>query len=400
MTPSKFSRHVALASAVSFAAIACSPINAQSNVVDTADVQESEQTQVKKNKGVKIVKGENYVFKSKDGKIHRNVMSDEGGDEHHMVFKGEDGHVTMKRFNHDGKREIERVIILNKDEGEGEPHKIKITKNWVDGKNITKVEGGELSKDSEGNEIVTYTDDKGKKHEFKVKAKHHKRILQSERRGEHGKKIRMMRHAKDGKQHAPRVHKMRMKLHDANSTMEKAMQELELAKQEVAKELAAVKDKDSAEYMGLEIAKEAIDSAMNSLGEQRFDEKRIEIEIRKMDKQIMHHLKDAMKDVHEQRKIIVDLQGDIHDEVEGARQELRTMIIEIEGMDEGEERMIRLHAIEEMDMAMGDMAEHRLKALKRAEEELRKSRIELEKQIAEQKAKAAEADKKATKKPE
>lgn len=343
------SRRIALASVVSLTAIACSPINATGTMQDTAALQDSDQNQNTNSKGVRIV----------------------------------------KRGGHDKTRDV-RVIMVG-DEG-GKPHKIKIIKNTSDGKVKIDVEGGELVKDDEGKDVVIYTDDAGKKHRINIEPKSHnsfvmrtpsvERVHRIERAQRAHREVRAPR--------VPRSHMMRIELERANNEIEKAKIELQKSLEEVEKELADIKDKDSAEYEGLKIAQSAIKSAMASLGDRHFDEKEMRVEIRKMDKEVIRHLKRAMKDVHQQREIIVDLQVDLQDELKDARQEMREMVIEIERSNDGEDHSMRVKAIEEMEEAMGNMAEIRLKALKKAEEELRKSRIDLEQQIEEQKAKAIE----------
>lgn len=358
-----FSRRIALASAVSVVAIACSPINAQGSVQDTAASQDVEKDKAAEKKGVYIV----------------------------------------KRGDHSkGDKSVDVRVMLVDVEG-GKPHKIKVTTKSVDGKATTEVEGGELSKDGEGNDVVTYIDDKGKTHEFKLDEKRHNVFVLKgaaprvwDQDGAH-RVTRVARVPHVARVPRVRAHTMRVELEQANAEIEMARAELQESLIEVEKELAAIADKDSAEYEGLKIAESAIKSAMDSLKGRHFDEEKMQFEFRKMDKHILRELNNAMEDVHEQREIIIDLQGDIQEEVEDAREEMREMIIEIEEMNDGEARIIRLQAIEEMDEAMGNMAEIRLKALKKAEEELHKSRIELEKQIAEQKAKAAEDEAKAPK---
>lgn len=331
-----FSRRIALASVVSLTAIACSPMNAKSNLQDTSAQQEVDEEK----RGVRII----------------------------------------KRGDHAKTTDVRVMMVDN--EG-GKPHKIKIIKKTKDGKVKIDVEGGELVKDDEGKDVVIYTDDAGKIHKFNIDEDHH--LARVPRVPRVARAPRAPR--------APRSHMMRIEMENANHAIEKAREELEVSLAEVEKELADLGNSDSAEYEGLKIAKSAIKSAMHSLGDKRFDEKEMRIEMRKMDKEIMRHLKRAMKDVHEQREIIVDLQVDLQDELNEARHEMREMIIEIEESGDGEDHSIRLKAIEEMEEAMGGMAEHRLEALKKAEEELRKSRIELEKQIEEQKAKALEEEK-------
>lgn len=351
-----FSRRIALASVVSLTAIACSPINANGNLQDASALQEVDEDKMVDKRGVRIVK--------------------RGGRDHDVDV---------------------RVMMLD-NEG-GKPHKIKIIKKSIDGKVKIDVEGGELVKDDEGRDVVVYTDDAGKEHRFNIDEEHNNTFAFRS----HGGKSKVW--VQDGETHiaraprapreprAPRAHMMRIEMENANNAIEKAREELEVSLAEVEKELSDIKDKDSAEFEGLKIAQSAIKSAMSSLGDRHFDEKEMRIEIRKMDKMVLRQLKRAMKDVHEQREIIVDLQVDLQDEVKEARQEMREMIIEIETSSDGEDHSIRLKAIEEMEEAMGGMAELRLKALKKAEEELRKSRLELEKQIEEQKAKALEEEK-------
>ena len=361
---SNVSQRIALATAVSLMAIACSPINAQGDMQDTAALQDEDKAADKK--GVFIVKRGGH------GKGEKSVD----------------------------------VRVMHVDVDGGKPHKIKIKRETVGGKVTTEVEGGELTKDSEGNEVVIYTDDDGKKHEYKIESSHNysytvgdqpKRVwVQS---GEHrvARVPRVDRVARTPRTpRAHRSHEMRIDMERANVEIAKAKDELKVALDGVEKELADIKDKDSAEYEGLEIAKSAIKSAMDSLKDQHFDGKKMQIELRKMDKMILRELNEAMEDVHGQRDIIIDLQVDIQEEVEDAREEMRDMIIEIEEMDDGEERELRLKVVGEMEEAMKGMAEVRLKALKKAEDELRKSRIELEKQIAEEKAQAAKDEKPAS----
>lgn len=348
-----FSRRIALASVVSLTAIACSPVNSGGNLQDTSALQEVDEDKMVDKKGVRIVK--------------------RGGRDHQVDV---------------------RVMMID-NEGD-KPHKVKITKKIIDGKIKIDVEGGELVKDDEGRDVVVYTDDAGKEHRFNVDEEHnHKFVMR--RHGDKSKaRVQDEEHRMVHAPRAPRAHRahmMRIEMENANNAIEKAREELEGSLAEVEKELADLEDADSAEYEGLKIAESAIKSAMNSLGDRHFDEKEMQIEIMKMDKMILRQLKRAMKDVHEQREIIVDLQVDLQDEVKEARQEMREMIIEIEEESDGGDHSIRLKAIEEMEEAMGGMAELRLKALKKAEEELRKSRIELEKQIEEQKAKALEEEK-------
>ncbi len=335
-----FSRRMALASVVSLTAIACSPINANSNLQDTSAQQEIDEDKTVDKRGVRIIKRGDH---SKSNHVRVFMVENEGG----------------------------------------KPHKIKIVKKAIDGKVKIDVEGGELVKGDDGKHVVIYTDDAGKVHKFKIDEEH--RMARAPRVPRVPRAARAPR--------VPRSHMMRIEMENANNAIEKAREELEVSLAEVEKELADLGSTDSAEYEGLKIAKSAIKSAMHSLGDQRFDEREMRIEMRKMDKEIMGHLKRAMKDVHEQREIIIDLQVDLQDEVKEAREEMREMIIEIEESNDGEDHSIRLKAIEEMEEAMGGMAELRLKALKKAEEELRKSRVELEKQIEEQKAKALEEEK-------
>lgn len=349
-----FSRRIALASAVSVVAIACSPINAQGSVQDTAASQGVEEDKAAEKKGVYIVK------------------------------RGDHGK---------GDKSVDVRVMLVDVEG-GKPHKIKVTTKSVDGKETTEVEGGELTKDGEGNDVVTYTDDKGKTHEFKLDQGRHRTFVMKGsaprvwvQNGEH-RVAPVPRVPHIARVPRVRAHTMRVELEQANAEIEKARAELQASLIEVEQELTAIEDKDSAEYEGLKIAESAIKSAMESLKGRHFDEEKMQFEFRKMDKHILRELNNAMEDVHEQREIIIDLQGNIQEEVEDAREEMREMIIEIEEMNDGEERIFRLQAIEEMENTMEGMAEIRLEALKKAEEELHKSRIELEKQIADQKAKA------------
>lgn len=335
--PFTLSRRIAVACVVSMTAIACSPINTTATMQDTAALQDIDQDKNANSKGVRVV----------------------------------------KRGGHDKTKDI-RVIMVG-DEG-GKPHKIKIIKNTSDGKVKIDVEGGELVKDEKGRDVVVYTDDAGKEHRFTIDQKRHHSFVMRTPPVERVHRV----------ERVPRSHMMRIEMENANNAIEKAREELKVSLAEVEKELADIKDKDSAEYEGLKIAQSAIKSAMASLGDRHFDEKEMRIEMRKMDKEVIRHLKRAMKDVHQQRKIIVDLQVDLQDELKGARKEMREMVIEIETSNDGEDHSMRVKAIEEMEEAMGNMAEIRLKALKKAEEELRKSRIELEQQIEEQKAKAIE----------
>ncbi len=360
-----YPRRILLASAVSLTAIACSPINAQSNLQDTAAKHGDERSNASENRGVEIIARGRHGQDDKDGQVDKSV---------------------------------DVWVMLVEKEG-AKPHKIKIKRKTVGDKVTTEVEGGELSKDNEGNEVAIYTDDEGKKHEYKIESGHHytytsdsgpERVWIQE--GEHrlDQDIRSPREPHAVREprvpRAPRMYEMRIDMEQANAEMQKARSELQAALEGVEKELADINDKNSVEYEGLEIAKSAIKSAMDSLINHHFDEKKMQIEFHRMDKQILNELKVAMEDVHEQRDIIIDLQVDIQEEVESARGELREMIIKIEKMNEGEERELQIKIVEEMESAMGNMAEIRLKALKEAEDELRKSRIELEKQIAEKKA--------------
>ena len=287
-----FSRRLALASVVSLTAIACSPINANGNLQDTSAQQEVDEKDAERKRGVRIV----------------------------------------KRGDHAKTNDVRVIMVDN--EG-GKPHKIKIVKKAVDGKVTIDVKGGELVKDDEGKDVVLYTDDAGKEHKFSIDEGHH--VARAHR------VKRIPRVARTPR--VPRSHMMRVEMENANNAIEKAREELEVSLAEVEKELADLESTDSAEYEGLKIAKSAIKSAMHSLGDRRFDEKEMRIEMRKMDKEIMRHLKRAMEDVRDQREIIVDLQVDLQDEVKEARQEMREMIIEIEESSDGEDHSIRLKAI-------------------------------------------------------
>ena len=380
----KYSKRVTLASAVSLVAIACSPINAQSNLQDASAPEDEKEVEFVEKKGVKIIKRGDHKWVSKDG-VQKFKVIHAGGD------KGKHKSVDV------------RVMVVG-DEG-GEKHKIKVIKEMIDGKVKIDVEGGELTKDSDGNDIVKYVDNAGKEHTFKLDDKSHGNFVFAGSGNKHvihkkgsAPKVWFNKEGTQGHANAPHARQMRIEFQKANDEISRAKVELQASLVEVEKELAEIKDIESAEYEGLKIAKSAIKSALESLGDNYFDEEKIEFEIAKMDKDIIFHLENAMEDVHQQRKVIIDLQGDIEFEVEGVREEMRDMLIEIEEMNEGDHKVIRLKAVKEMEAAMGDMAEVRLKALKEAEKELKQARIELEKEIAELKARKDETGKAADKK--
>lgn len=368
MTNTFLSRRIALATAVSLTTLACSSVNAQAPYQDTASAPEVSQEVEKEKKGVKIVNRGEVKWKSKDGEKHAYAVASE-----------------------DGKTVDVKVMMI--DSKGGKPHKIKITKR-IDGDDVNiDVEGGELTKNDEGHDVVVYVGEDGEKHEYLINVERKGHFVMASRDGETRHRVRRVERVPHVSKRVwvPNAQeigkKVRIEMERANADIAKAKTELAEALAEVDKEMAEIEDKESAEYMGLEIAKEAIASAMSSLEGQHFDEKKVQFQVHKMNKQLQFHLKEAMEDVHQQREIIIDLQEELHEELEEAREEMHEMMIEIEEMDEGEEREYQLKIITEMEDAMGDMSELRLKALKKAEQELHDARVELEKQIAKQKAK-------------
>lgn len=98
---------------------------------------------------------------------------------------------------------------------------------------------------------------------------------------------------------------------------------------------------------------------------------------------------DALKHIEHQQHDLDTMRADVIDELNGVREELADALGDVEleiGLD-GEVRALRIESLKNATTTLNELEAEQLKALKLAEEKLKRARIELEKKLAKEKGK-------------
>ena len=172
--------------------------------------------------------------------------------------------------------------------------------------------------------------------------------------------------------------------------IEKAKHSIEKSKMKIEKKLSQADSEE--ERYALEIALESLESARASLDEQSHFIVKFNGETDALGHHHMVELTEALKGVEINQLELEDVRIELIEELSEAKDELREALDDIEleiNIDEhGEVHELRIKALKEAKKNLEGMEERHLEAIKQAEESLKRTRAELERKLAEKKARA------------
>ena len=186
------------------------------------------------------------------------------------------------------------------------------------------------------------------------------------------------------------------------SAIEKALDEVRSALGDVQKRLKASKKRS--DKKALTAAKDSLEKAIEALEEQR-EIRGEHMAMVSLDGAQRHRIieiereavREALEGLDEQAQELLESRTETLRELAEVRVELADEIadLQIEIGDGEDMHVIRLRALREAELAISDMEEHHLAAIKQAEAELKRARERLEKKLEKQKKarKAKKADK-------
>lgn len=184
--------------------------------------------------------------------------------------------------------------------------------------------------------------------------------------------------------------------------VEKALQEVRDALADVSERLEKAKGRKNRQ--ALEAAKESLETAIEALELQRENglHTRATIEIhpdveRRMIVLEREAVRDALERLDEEAEELNESRHEMLEGIEEMREEIAEEIEELTiEIEDGDDRhVIRLRALRDAELAVSQMEEHHLNALRSAEKELKRARERLERKLViEEKKRKAEEEKK------
>lgn len=184
--------------------------------------------------------------------------------------------------------------------------------------------------------------------------------------------------------------------------VEDALEEVREALQDVSERLEKAEGRQN--KRALEAAKESLESAIEALETQRENElhTRATIDIhpdveRRMIVLEREAVRDALERLDEEAEELMESREEVLEGIEEMREEIAEEIEELTiEIEEGDDRhVIRLRALRDAELAVSQMEEHHLSAIRSAEKELKRARERLEKKLViERKKREAKKEKK------
>lgn len=199
-----------------------------------------------------------------------------------------------------------------------------------------------------------------------------------------GRKVREIKNGKDGDV---------IRHEDSHvRAIEDALEEVREALRGVAERLENARGERDRET--LEAAKESLERAIEALEEQRENRvyvHRIIDQRRDAERRMIRieraAVRDALERLDDEAEELMESREEMLDGIEEMREELAEEIEDIQiEIEEGDDRhVVRLRALREAELAVSEMEEHHLAAIKAAEKELQRARARLEKKLREKK---------------